>query len=107
MTKQNLFQDIPSDLPEEFLQTLAGSEKVRIERIVSRGHKSPEGFWYDQDQNEFVLLLQGEAELELLEPVERLRLIPGDWLIIPARRKHRVAATSTWQNSIWLAVFFE
>ncbi|WP_305041990.1 cupin domain-containing protein [Geoalkalibacter sp.] len=88
------------------MQTLTGNGLVRIERIVSRGHASPEGFWYDQAQNEFVLLAQGEAELELQDPAERIRLAPGDWLIIPAHRKHRVAWTNDRQDSVWLAVFY-
>ncbi|WP_305046842.1 cupin domain-containing protein [Geoalkalibacter sp.] len=106
MENQNLFHAIPSALPEELVQRLTGNGRVRIERIVSRGQASPEGFWYDQEQDEFVLLAQGEAELELQDPVERIRLVPGDWLVIPAHRKHRVAWTSARQDSIWLAVFY-
>lgn len=106
MILNNLFQAIPPHLPEELLQTLTGNERVRIERIVSRGQASPEGFWYDQEQDEFVLLAQGEAELELQDPAERVRLVPGDWLVIPAHRRHRVAWTSSRQDSIWLAVFY-
>jgi cupin 2 domain-containing protein len=106
MNKQNLFQDIPGTLPEELLQTLAGSAQVRIERIVSRGHSSPEDFWYDQPQHEFVLLVQGQAELEFQEPAERLRLIAGDWLVISARRRHRVVRTDMHQDTVWLAVFY-
>lgn len=107
MTKQNLFQAIPTYLADELIQTLCGNQQVRVERIVSRGHCSPEGFWYEQKQNEFVLLVQGEALLELQDPAERICLRQGDWLTIPAHRRHRVAWTSPEQDSIWLAVFFE
>ncbi|KIH78157.1 homogentisate 1,2-dioxygenase [Geoalkalibacter ferrihydriticus] len=106
MAPKNLFQAIPAQLPDELLQTLAGNDQVRIERIVSRGHSSPKGFWYDQPQDEFVLLVQGEAALEFQDPGESVRLVQGDWLVIPAHRKHRVAWTSPHQDSIWLAVFF-
>lgn len=106
MTKQNLFQAIPAELPEELCEILTSSEQVRIERIVSRGHCSPDGFWYDQDQREFVLLVQGEAVLEFQDPTESVRLVQGDWLSIAAHRKHRVASTSERQDTLWLAVFY-
>lgn len=103
---QNLFQDIPTHLSEELLQTLVENTHVRIERIVSRGHQSPEGFWYDQQQHEFVLLVQGEAELALQSPDEQIRLCAGDWLVINAHRKHRVDWTDPQHDTIWLTVFF-
>jgi len=106
MTSINLFSSIPAQLPDELIEVLADSGAVRIERIVSRGHASPEGFWYDQQQDEFVLLLQGQAELELQDPQERLSLGTGDYLLIPAHRKHRVVRTSSDEDCIWLAVFY-
>ncbi|PSJ46910.1 cupin domain-containing protein [Zobellella taiwanensis] len=102
----NVFKDIPAELPEELIQVLAGGAGCRIERILSRGHGSPEGFWYDQDEHEFVLLLSGEAELELQAPAERRRLGPGDWLTIAAHRRHRVNWTHPQRDTLWLAVFF-
>src|SRR4029077_19627795 len=62
-TIQNIFSNIPSNLPDELFETLVKSDNVHIERIVSNGHASPEGFWYDQDQQEFVILLRGAARL--------------------------------------------
>ncbi len=106
MRPANLFSSIPDQLPDELVDLLEDKGQVRIERIVSRGHASAPGFWYDQQQDEFVLLLQGEAELELLDPEEHLRLQAGDYLLIPARRKHRVAWTSSEVDCIWLAVFY-
>lgn len=106
MIPHNLWQAIPASLSEELTQTLAGNGQVRIERIVSRGHSSPEGFWYDQHEHEFVLLIQGEAELALQQPAERIRLQAGDYLAIAAHRKHRVEWTHPDQDSIWLAVFY-
>lgn len=106
MTSRNLFSSIPAHLPDELIDVLADSGAVRIERIVSRGHASPQGFWYDQQQDEFVVLVQGQAELELLNPQERLCLQAGDYLLIPAQRKHRVVRTSSDEDCIWLAVFY-
>jgi hypothetical protein len=60
----NRFADIPVHLPEELVQTLPGTSDFRIERIVSLGHASPEGFWYDQEGGEWVLLLKGAARQE-------------------------------------------
>lgn len=102
----NLFAHIPADLPEEVFETLASSKNVRIERIISRGHASPEGFWYCQEESEFVLLLQGEACLVFAEPSRTLVLKPGDWLVIKPGERHRVEWTSGQGDTIWLAVFF-
>lgn len=102
----NLFRDIPNSLPEELFQTLAEQGNVRIERIVSHGHASPDGSWYDQDQHEFVLIVAGSAQLQIDGEAEPRALAPGDFLNIPAHQKHRVAATDASQLTIWLAVFY-
>ena len=86
----NLFRAIPESLPAEAVEVLYQSAAVRIERIVSRGHASAADDWYDQDQDEFVLLLSGWAEIVFDAPPARLRLEPGDYLTIPAHRRHRV-----------------
>jgi cupin 2 domain-containing protein len=106
MKLANLFQDIPRQLPEEITDTLAVSDQVRIERIVSHGQSSPPGFWYDQDQNEWVVLLKGEASLRIAGCDEAVRLAPGDYLNIPAHVKHRVESTSATEDTVWLAVFY-
>ncbi|WP_374497243.1 cupin domain-containing protein [Vogesella indigofera] len=106
-TTTNLFADIPADLPQELFQTLfSGSAGFRVERIVSRGHASPEDFWYDQDEHEWVLLLAGTAELAYADPPRRQQLAPGDAVLIPAHCRHRVAWTTPAQDSVWLAIFF-
>lgn len=102
----NLFADIPADLPDEVFETLVASGSLRIERILSRGHASPEGFWYCQEQAEFVLLLKGEACLCFDEPARTQILRPGDWLLIGPGCRHRVEWTKSDGDSIWLAVFF-
>ena len=101
----NLFENIPAELPGELFQTLAQSDALRIERIVSRGHTTPAGQWYDQPQNEFVILLQGAARLAF-EDGREIAMGPGDWLAIPAHVKHRVAWTDPEQHSVWLAVHY-
>ena len=104
--RQNLFADLPSHLPEEFFDRLAESEHVRIERIVSHGHASPEGFWYDQPQHEFVLLLQGAARLRFKGENATVELGPGDHLTIPAHCRHRVEWTKPDEPTVWLAVHY-
>lgn len=76
---------------------------VRIERIVSQGHATAEGAWYDQDADEWVALLQGEATIAYPDG-KSVKLAPGDWVAIPARCRHRVASTSSDPPAIWLAV---
>ena len=100
----NLF-DLPDPLPDDELFTdLLRTNNVRIERIFSSGQTTSDGQWYDQDEDEWVALLQGEAILEY-ENGEKLRLSPGDHVLLPAHRRHRVAYTSAEQPCIWLAVF--
>ena len=93
----------PSD--QEFFETITEGKNVRIERIVSSGQISPDGFWYDQDDHEWVLVLQGEAEL-LMEKEGPVKLETGDYLFIPAHQLHRVTFTSASPPCIWLTVFF-
>lgn len=101
----NVFTDLPADLPEELIETLAHGPGVRIERIVSRGHHSPEGFWYDQDQDEWVVVLRGAARLEF-EGDRPVELVAGSYVLIPAHRRHRVAWADPHQTTVWLAVHY-
>ena len=87
---------------ETFTELLA-SGSARVERIVSLGAASPEGRWYDQDSDEFVLLVEGEAVLGFADGGER-RMHPGDWAVLPAHCRHRVAWTAPDRETIWLAV---
>ena len=100
----NLF-DLPDPLPddEEFTEVLH-SKDMKIERIVSTGQTTPAGEWYDQDQDEWVVLIQGKAVLEY-ETGEKLRLSAGDHVLLPAHCRHRVACTSHNPPCIWIAVF--
>ncbi|MCB1092947.1 MAG: cupin domain-containing protein [Verrucomicrobiae bacterium] len=102
----NLFENLPASLPNEFFEVLAqGGGPVRIERIVSRGHASPDGFWYDQAEDEWVALLTGRAEVRLED--RTIALAPGDWLHLPAHCRHRVESTDPGRDTVWLAVFFQ
>ncbi|MEZ5064270.1 MAG: cupin domain-containing protein [bacterium] len=102
----SLFAGIAAELPEEQVDVLARSGGVRIERIVSRGHASPEGFWYDQPEDEWVLVAAGEGTLEF-EDGRRITLRPGDWVDIPAGVRHRVARTAEDRDTVWVAVWRE
>ncbi|QDU97766.1 cupin domain-containing protein [Lignipirellula cremea] len=106
MQPGNLFAQLPTDLSAEVFETLASGDNVRVERIVSHGQASPDGFWYDQPQHEWVVLLRGSAHLELREPAAEVSLTPGDYLLIAAHRPHRVNGTALGQPTIWLAVHF-
>ena len=103
---KNLFADLPAEMPVELVETLINSNHVRVERIVSSQHASPPGFWYNQDEHEWVTVLAGAAGL-LFEGDDRpVRLLPGDHVMIPAHRKHRVEWTSPEVTTVWLAVFY-
>ena len=100
----NLFSDIPNNLPEELVEKLVDTPDVRIERIISTGHMSPPGFWYDQAESEWVIVLRGEATLAFEDETRILK--SGDYVHIPSHRKHRVNSTSLKEPTVWLAVFF-
>ncbi len=101
----NLFTDLPANLPDELPTTLLKAANIRIERIVSHGHVSPEGFWYDQDEHEWVIVLQGAARLRFEDSIVEMK--PGDFVNIPAHKKHRVVWTTPDELTIWLAVFYK
>lgn len=100
----NIYEGIPSLLPEEWFETLCSNGAVRIERIVSRGHRSADDFWFDQAWDEWVMLLQGEAELQFAGAADVTVMTAGDWLLIPAGVKHRVDWTTADEDTVWLAV---
>ena len=106
MTRTNLFADIPSRLPVELVSNLCAAGDLRIERIVSHGHASPAGFWYDQDRAEWVVVLTGRARLRFEGDEQFVELGPGDSLTIPAHRKHRVEWTTPDEPTVWLAVHY-
>jgi cupin 2 domain-containing protein len=102
----NIFSNIPEDLPEELFETLAKSGSIRLERIVSHGHATADDQWYDQDCDEWVLLLTGSAGLLFEGQTDPQVLEAGDYVMIPAHCRHRVAWTDQRVKSVWLAVHF-
>ena len=101
---RHLLSDVPGEVRDELIETLVQGEHVRIERIVSHGHRSPEGFWYDQPEDEWVVVLQGAARLRFEDAVEELAA--GDAVHIEAHRRHRVEWTDPESVTIWLAVHY-
>ena len=104
--KQNIFENIPAKIPDEIFETLIKGNNVKIERIISKGHSSPKDFWYNQEENEWVILLKGHAKLSF-EKDELIELLPGDYINIPANKKHRVEWTDPENETIWLSVFYK
>ncbi len=102
----NLWDDFPTELVDEHFSELLSRPGIRIERIVSRGHRSPEGFWYDQPENEWVLLLKGAARLRFAGDDKEVALTPGSHVEIPAHCRHRVEWTDPDTETVWLAVHY-
>ncbi|MCA9055965.1 MAG: cupin domain-containing protein [Planctomycetaceae bacterium] len=102
---ENLLANLPHAVPRELTNILVQSAHARIERIVSTGHSSPAGFWYDQSEAEWVLVLTGEALLRFEDEESPRRLSAGDFVLIPPHRRHRVEWTLPGQPTVWLAVF--
>ena len=98
---ENIFSDLPESSGQEHLLSLFENETVRIERIVSQSHSSPTGFWYDQPEDEWVIVLRGHATLEF-EGGKSVEMKEGNHLIIASHIKHRVSRTGP--DTIWLAV---
>ena len=104
MEKGNLFHEIPDGpLPSERFDPLFSTDRLLIERIISTGHSTPEGEWYGQDNDEWVILLEGEARLRFSDDTV-VTLQRGDYLFIPAHCRHRVEQTRETPPCIWLAV---
>jgi cupin 2 domain-containing protein len=107
MNVKNIFDGIPSALTEELFTTIHTAKKFRLERIVSQGQCSPQGFWYDQNENEWLIVLEGNAAIQFDGDPEPVELKAGSFLYIPAHAKHRVARTSQTQQTVWLAIHYE
>lgn len=106
MFSSNLYADIPWDLPKEHFDAILETKGLRLERIVSRGHATPPGEWYDQDRDEWVALLRGRAAILIEGDPNPIELGPGDHLLLRAHCRHRVAWTDPDQDTIWLAVHY-
>ena len=104
MKKYNLFTHIEVNKKEEIFFEIFKNETIKIEKIVSNGQKSPDNFWYEQKESEFILLLEGFAILEFEN--KQIELKKGDCLNIEAFQKHRVKFTSLEEPTVWFAVFY-
>ena len=102
----NLFANLPARAAEEQVAELLSRPGVRIERIVSGGQSSPPAFWYDQPEGEWVVVLSGEARLRFEDEAQPRTLGPGDFVDIPAHRRHRVEWTHPDEPTVWLAVHY-
>lgn len=106
MDSANVFAGIPAELPKEEVQALLDTGSFVVERIVSRGHSTPSGQWYDQERNEWVLLLAGSAALHLEGRAGLIIMRPGDYLLLPAHCRHRVEWTDPDTDTVWLALHY-
>lgn len=103
---ENIFKSLPSETTKEAFDVLLQNKTIRIERIISKGNTSPASGWYDQDDNEWVLVLEGAGTI-LFEDGRQVTLNKGDFLHIPAHEKHKVAWTDPDRLTIWLAVYYD
>jgi cupin 2 domain-containing protein len=101
----NIHASLPAEIRDEIFEELVRAEHVRIERIVSRGHSSPAQGWYDQSENEWVIVLEGSGTI-LFENGTEVSLGRGDYLNIPSHARHKVVRTDPDRMTIWLAVFY-
>ncbi len=101
--KNNIMQDLEPSASEEILKTIYSNKNIKIERIVSNGQISPQGFWYDQEEYEFVLLVEGNAVIEFEN--YKVSLKKNDFIMIEPHKKHRITYTS--KPAYWLCVFFK
>lgn len=101
----NIFELVPADISDELFENIVSSASMRIERIISKGHASPASGWYDQDEHEWVIVLKGEAKIEI-ENQALVHLVSGSYLNIPAHTRHKVSWTAPDTETIWLAIYY-
>jgi cupin 2 domain-containing protein len=104
---KNIFSGIKKQSPGEIFETIIKTNQFKIERIISRRHATREGYWYDQDKDEWVIVLKGSAGLLFEGNNDVVVMRPGDYINIPAHKKHRVEWTDPEGETIWLAVHYQ
>ena len=107
MNVSNIYSQIPKELPDELFEEIIQGSSFKLERIISKGHSTPEGEWYDQDRDEWAILLKGGAGLLIEGEGEVVVLKPGDYLHLPAHVKHRVEWTDSGEETVWLALHYQ
>jgi len=105
MKSQNIYDEIPASSKNEIFDELLKTNNIIIERIISAGHRSPESGWYDQEKNEWVLVLKGKATLSFEDQIS-ISLNEGDYINIPSHTKHKVTWTDPDRDTIWLAIHY-
>ncbi|VAW70939.1 hypothetical protein MNBD_GAMMA09-3926 [hydrothermal vent metagenome] len=103
---KSIFESIPDNISSEIFEPLIQNKNITIERIISKGHSSPESGWHNQSKNEWVIVLQGEAKIVFDDPATEVYLKSGSYLNIPAHTKHKVSWTSPGIETIWLAIHY-
>jgi cupin 2 domain-containing protein len=106
MAIKNIFGGFPQMMIKEMSEVLLKTEHFSLERIISSGQMTPPGEWYDQDTSEWVILLGGNAGLLFEGETEVCVMRPGDYVHIPAHRRHRVEWTDPGQKTVWLALHY-
>ncbi len=106
MKSNNIFSNIPDSIRKEIFETLLQTEHIKLARIISSGQATQRGEWYDQNTNEWVILLSGSAGLLFEEDKEVHAMKPGDYILIPAHKRHRVEWTDMNQKTVWLALHY-
>lgn len=106
LNMNNLFSSIPDAVEQEIFEDLLTHDHIRIERILSKGQSSPEKGWYDQDEHEWVVVLEGSGIL-CFEDGREIKLVKGDFVNIPAHQKHKVQWTDPNEVTVWLAIFYK
>jgi len=107
MKPNNLFSQIPDAKVAEVVEEILRTSHFKLERIVSGGQANPPGEWYDQNTNEWVILLRGSAVLLFEDEPGKVVLNPGDYVHIPARQRHRVEWTDPEKKTVWLALHYK
>ncbi len=106
-SRGNLLGGLPVSPSNETFESLVETGGLLVERIVSAGHASPPGFWYDQPRDEWVMVVRGAARLSFASGEAPMELGPGDWVHLPAHCRHRVDWTTPEEPTVWLAIHFE
>lgn len=107
MNINNLFTPLDTPANAEIFEPLLKTAHITLERIISTGQATPPGEWYDQDKDEWVILLSGSAGLLFAGENQVRTLHPGDYVHIPAHKRHRVEWTDTLQPTVWLALHYD
>ncbi len=102
----NIYSNLPQNAEKEVFEDIFIRNAFKLERIISKGQATPEGKWYDQEHDEWVILLKGSAGLQVKGKPDVMVLQPGDYILLPAHLKHRVEWTSEEEETIWLALHY-